>query len=119
MSGSPFPPLKDWIVRASSVTSRNTSDSSCSGRSEKYKKVWEDINMDKVIALCDEGTSVRHAADLCGVPKSTLHDRVSGKVKQGAKPAPDPYLTDEEEEELVAFYVNVPKLAIITPRSKS
>ena len=58
-------------MRASSVTSQSTSDSSCSGRSEKYKKVWEDINMDEAIALCDEGTSVRHAADLCGVLKST------------------------------------------------
>ena len=109
MSGSHFPSLKDRIVRASSVTSRNTSDSSSSGRSGQYK-LWDDINMDKAIALCDNGSSVRHAAELCGVPKSTLYDRMSGKVKQGAKPGPDPYLTVEEEEELASFLCKCAKI---------
>ena len=40
-----------------------------------------------------------------GVPWSTLHDHVSGKVEHGAKPGHDAYLSLEEEEELVSFLV--------------
>ena len=39
------------------------------------------------------------------VPKSTLHDRVTGKVDHGAKVGAPHYLDDEEEEELTKFLV--------------
>ena len=38
-----------------------------------------------------------------GVPKITLKDSLSGHVKHGSKPRPDPYLNDEEEAELSRF----------------
>ena len=41
------------------------------------------------------------------IPKSTLHDHVSGKVRYGAKCGPDPYLDLEEEEELVSFLIRL------------
>lgn len=41
---------------------------------------------------------VRRAAMTYNIPKSTLHDRVSGKVLPGAKSGALRYLTDEEEE---------------------
>lgn len=44
------------------------------------------------------GQSVRRAAETYGVPKSTLQDRVSGKVPFGAKSGPLSYLTEEEDE---------------------
>jgi len=47
--------------------------------------------------------SVRRAALQYDVPKSTLHDRVTGKVLPGAVGGPPRYLTDEEEEELVRW----------------
>ena len=37
------------------------------------------------------------------VPKSTLHDRLSGKVTVRGQSRPQKYLTDEEEEELENF----------------
>ena len=40
-----------------------------------------------------------------GIPRSTLHDHVSGKVAYGAKCGPDPYLDLEEEEELASFLI--------------
>ena len=49
------------------------------------------------------GQSVRLAAQLHGVPKTTLSDRVTGKVLHGTKSGPPPYLTWTEEEELVSF----------------
>ena len=47
--------------------------------------------------------SVRQAAELHQVPKSTLGDRISGRVLPGAKSGPPTYLTSEEEEELATF----------------
>ena len=58
-------------------------------------KSWSEGNLYKAyLAHLEEGFSVRRAAEAYGVPKSTLQDRVSGKVK---------FLSDEEELELVNF----------------
>jgi len=46
---------------------------------------------------------IRHAANSYNVPKSTLYDRLSGRVQFGTKSKPPRYLTDPEEEELVNF----------------
>ena len=46
--------------------------------------------------------SIRGTDESYGIPKSTLHDRVSGKVVFGAKSGPPAYL-NEEEEEIVSF----------------
>ena len=49
-----------------------------------------------------------------GVPRSTLHDHVSGKLEQFAEQGPKPYLkTEEEEEELASFWFGV--LGLDTP----
>ena len=37
------------------------------------------------------------------MPPSTLKDRLSGRVKHGSKPDPAPYLSSDEESELVEF----------------
>ena len=54
-------------------------------------------------AVTTGGYSVRRAAEEYQVPRSTLHDRVSGKVQFGAKSGPTRYLNDQEESELVNF----------------
>ena len=46
---------------------------------------------------------VRRAALEYQVPRSTLSDRVTGKVCPGAAPGPPKYLCEEEEEELVKW----------------
>lgn len=48
------------------------------------------------MALC-------RAATEYGIPKSTLGDRVAGRVQHGSKSGWSPYLTREEEEELVNY----------------
>ena len=110
MAECSYPPVKDRIRRARSATScsSNLSDSS-SGRSGQYR-MWNDVNMVKAITLVEQGTSIRCAAEKCGVPRSTLHDRVTGKIQQGTKPGPDPYLTMEEEEELASFLVKCARI---------
>lgn len=52
-------------------------------------------------AVLEGGVSIRKASAMFGVPKSTLGDRISGRVLEGSHPSR--YLTDEEEEELVSF----------------
>ena len=47
--------------------------------------------------------SVPRAADEYGIPKSTLHDQVVGKVLAGSKSGPCRHLNSTEEIELVNF----------------
>ena len=43
---------------------------------------------------------VNRAALDYGVPRTTLKDRLSGRVEHGRKPGPTPYLNTVEEKEL-------------------
>jgi len=57
-----------------------------------------------------EGLSGNRAADLYGVPRSTLKDRLSGRVVHGMKPGPRPYLSTGEETELSSHLLQVVKM---------
>ena len=50
-----------------------------------------------------DNVSVRKAAEMYGVPKSTLGDRMSGRVLDSVPSSR--YLTNEEEQEVVSFVV--------------
>lgn len=68
------------------------------------RKNWNETNMYKAyLAHVEDNVSVRRAAEMYGVPKSTLQDRISGRVPFGKKSGPTKFLTDEEETELVNF----------------
>ncbi len=54
--------------------------------------MWKDDQMQRAYAAVESGVSVRMAAELFGVPQSTLHDRIIGKLDLGAKPGKKPYL---------------------------
>ena len=50
-------------------------------------------------AVQSEQCGANKAARLHNVPlTSTLKDRLSGRVKHGEKPGPDPYHTEDEKE---------------------
>ena len=52
-------------------------------RSDRYKQ-WLASGMEKAYKAAVEGEmSIRRAAELYGVPKSTLQDRLTGKVQFG------------------------------------
>ena len=59
--------------------------------------------MEKAAAAVEVGMLLHNASEIYQVQKSTLHDRVTGTVIFGAKSGPSPYLTSEEEEELLHF----------------
>ncbi len=65
--------------------------------------------MEAALDAVKSGVPVLRAARLNGVPRSSLQDRVLGKVINGAKPGPKPYLTSAEEKELSSFLVDVAK----------
>ena len=53
-------------------------------------------------AVISDGVSIRRAAEDYGIPKSTLGDRISGRILPGSSSGPRKLLTTEEED-LVAF----------------
>ena len=50
--------------------------------------------------LRDGKMSINQYATVYGVPRTTLKDRLSGRVEHGTKPEPKAYLNQEEEESL-------------------
>ncbi len=52
------------------------------------------------------------------VPRTTLMDRLSGRVIHGTKMGPKSYLTREEEKELVDFLVNCSKMGYCKTRAE-
>ena len=52
---------------------------------------------------CNE-LSIRKAAELHGVPRAMLHDRVVGRLKNDGCSGPPRHLNVHEEEELVNFF---------------
>lgn len=61
-------------------------------------------------AVKDGTTSINKAALLHGVPRTTLKDRLSGRVEHGTKPGPKRYLSSEEERDLADHLVGAAKV---------
>ena len=72
-------------------------------RPSRYKK-WNPESMAIAIEAVQKGEcTIRQAAEIYQVPKSTLSDRLSGKVIHGTTSGPQHYLSDIEENNLVKF----------------
>ena len=54
--------------------------------------------------------SINRVVQEYNVPRTTLKDRLAGRVKHGSKSGPDPYLTSNEEDELVSVLINACKM---------
>ena len=72
-------------------------------RSIQWKQ-WTDSEMLAAIEDVKQGMLCNHAAYTHGVPRSTLKDRISGRVIHGKNPGPAHYLSSEEEA-LLADYL--------------
>ena len=72
---------------------------------------WYDNSMQMAIdAVKSSRKGVNRAALEFGVPRTILKDRITGKVVHGTKSGPKPYLTQQEEKELVDFLVRCSKM---------
>ena len=68
------------------------------------RKVWSEGAMERALRDVTNGVlGVRRAALEYNIPKSTLSDRVSGRVRPGATSGAPRYLDAEEEEEVVRW----------------
>ncbi len=68
-------------------------------------------------AVADGLFCINKAADEFGVPRTTLKDRLAGRVEHGARSGPTPYLSGVEEDELQKFLftcsdIGVPKTRV-------
>ncbi len=80
---------------------------------------WDEVSMLKAIeAVTKQRVSVRKASELYGVPKSTLSDKVLGKVPVKCRSGPSSYLTFEEEEELTSFILEMAKIGYALTRKE-
>ena len=79
---------------------------------------WESVSMQNAVKAIENGESIRRAAELYNVPRSTLHDRISGKVIHGAKSGPPAYLNIEEEEQLTSFLLECAKIGYAHTRKQ-
>ena len=65
---------------------------------------YDETSMQMAIAAVEQQEMTMRRAAICyGIAPSTLHDRISGKVKEGATRGAVPYLTKQEEEEFASF----------------
>ena len=80
-------PLKDQILRPPGQSAPSHVLASASGQPVQYKN-WTEGRLYQAYQAVQEGQSVRRAAELYHVPRSTLFDRVSGRVAFGTKSGP-------------------------------
>ena len=74
------------------------------------RRQWSEESMIGAMKAVAEGTSISGAAREHGVPRTTLQDRVLGKVTHGTKPGPKRYLNEVEEKKLSEFLVETAAL---------
>ena len=87
-----------------------------SNRPKKLRQ-WDDDAMGRALEAVTEGKmSVNRAAVEYNVPRTTLKDRVSGRVIHGSNMGPKMYLTYEEEKELVDFLLNCARMGYAKTR---
>ena len=80
-------------------------------REVKKRKLWNDSSMIEAMEAVKAGRlGVNRAAEEYNVPKTTLQNRLSGRVKHGTKSGPGSYLTSSEETELAKFLIDVCKM---------
>ena len=76
------------------------------------RKQWTEEQMAKAMELAQSGVISRNrAAEECGIPKSTLKDRLSGRVEHGCCPGPKPYL-HRDEGELTTYLLTVASIGL-------
>ena len=74
----------------------------------KKRKQWTELSMNMAVdSVKKGGTTITRAALEHGVPRTTLQDRISGRVLNGCRPGRKPYLSKLEERDLSKFLVEV------------
>ena len=83
----------------------------------KFKN-YDERNVRLAVQAHSLGMPIRKAATLYGVPKSTVSDRITGRVLHGTKSGPVKYLSEQEEMELVKFLIGCSKIGFAKSRKE-
>ena len=87
---------------SSSAPSRDYADAG----PPKKRKQWTETSMIRAIEGVKLGEmSANKAAKEFDVPLTTLKDRISGRVRHGRNPGPEPYLNQDKESSLAIFLI--------------
>ncbi len=82
-------------------------------------RIWSNESMIAAMDAVKNGLlGVNRAAMEFGVPKTTLKDRIAGRVIHGTNIGRDPFLSKQEEEELVKFLVKCFKMGFGKTRAE-
>ena len=96
---------RSWKKRRGEPDASKKHKPSCGQPTQrKRRKLWDDESMINAMEAVKSGyMGVNQAAREHGIPRTTLKDRLSGRVKHGKKTGPMPYLPSQEEDELATF----------------
>jgi hypothetical protein len=107
-----------FVSEVRSVSSSHSLESA-SDSSIIFRKQWSEEAMTKALADINSGKCyVRRAAEDYCIPKSTIYDRLSGKVVPGSVCGAHRYLTESKENELEAFLLGCSEIGFGKTRSE-
>ena len=79
-----------------------------SNSSKQKRKLWTEESMEAAVnSIRHENKGLREAARLYNIPVETLRRRTDGRVEAGCRPGPSTILTDEEEDKLASYLVQM------------
>ena len=114
-----YPPLKERIIKSKSTGVVVPSDTKAATVNQSVYKGWNEENKENMVRAAEsvlkKNTSIRKAAKEYDILKSTIADRISGRVLMGAVSGPNKYLTAQQEEELIHFLLEYASIGY--PRS--
>jgi len=73
-------------------------------------RCWDSVSMQKAVKAVEKGMPLRQAAEIYSVPRSSLHDKVTGRVDFEARSGPQTCLSYEEEEEIASCLIKTAKI---------
>ena len=96
---------QEWKTRKARLNTSDSNESSSRPSRDytetgppKKRKQWDETSMIRAMEAVKSGElKANQAAKEFCVPPTTLKDRISGQVRHGRNPGPEPYLTNDEE----------------------
>ncbi len=93
----------DFFYRCAIMSSAKTNPT-------QKRKLWSEESMIAAMKYVEDGKGLRVASRLYNVPVETLRRRVTGAVQVGCRPGPATVLTEEEEDRLSHYLMEMAEM---------